>query len=177
MVKRLTHFLDINKLLPSCQFGFRKGLNDSDALVCITHDMQVGLDSGCESKIISLDFSSAFDRVNHKALLSKVRSIGIGGRFQQVHSELLTERRQHVTVECCFRFFSSLIFVTSQGSVLGPILFIIYTFDMWCAIESNMVAYADDTIIYAVIPSPQDRQRITNVLTRDVSRILSWCDR
>ena len=81
LAKHLTYFLDINKLLPSSQFGFRKGLSTSDALVCITHDIQVALDAGYESRVISLDFSSAFDRVNHKALLSKVRSLGIGGRF------------------------------------------------------------------------------------------------
>ncbi len=77
-------FLDINKLLPSSQFGFRKGLSTSDALVCIMHDMQVSLDAGYESRVMSLDFCSAFDRVNHKAPLSKVRSVGIGGHFHQV---------------------------------------------------------------------------------------------
>ena len=163
--------------MPSSQFGFRKGLSTSDALVCITHDMQVALDAGYESRVISLDFSSAFDRVNHKALLSKVRSLGIGGRFHQILSEFLTDRRQRVTVDGCFSSFSPVFSGVPQGSVLGPILFIIYTFDMWCAIESNMVAYADDTTLYAIIPSPQDRQRIANVLTRDVSRIMSWCDR
>ena len=48
---------------------------------------------------------------------------------------------------------------------------------MWCGIESNMVAYADDTTIYATIPSPRDRLRVANVLSRDISKILSWCDR
>ncbi len=76
----------------------------------------------------------------------------------------------------CFSSFSPAIFGVPQGSVLEPLLFIIYTFDMWCAVESNMVAYADNTTSYAVIPSPQGRQRIANVLTHDVSRIMSWCD-
>ena len=177
LAKRLNRFLDINNLLPSSQFGFRKGLSTSDALVYITHDMQAALDAGHESRVISLDFSSAFDRVNHRALLSKVRSIGIGGRFHQVLSEFLKDRRQRVTVDGCFSSFSPVVSGVPQGSVLGPLLFIIYTSDMWCGIESNMVAYADDTTIYATIPSPQDRQRVANVLTRDVSRILSWCDR
>lgn len=170
-------FLDTNKLLPSSQFGFRKGLSTYDALICITHDIQVALDAVYEAILMSLDFSSAFDRVNHKALLFKVRSLGIGGRFLQVLSEFLTERRQRVTVDGCYSSFSAVISGVPQGSVLGPLLFSIYTFDMWCAIETNMVAYADDTSLYAVIPSPQDRQRIANVLTRDVSRILSRCGR
>ncbi len=105
------------------------------------------------------------------ALLSKVMSLGIGGRFLQVLSNLLTERRERVTVDGCYSS-SLVIYGVPQGSVLGPLLFIIHAFDMWCVIESNMVAY-DDTTIYAVIPSPQDRQRIANVFIHDVSRILS----
>ncbi len=117
----------------------------------------------------------ALHRVNHKAVWSKVRSLGIDGRFHQVLSEFLTDRRQRVTLDGCFTSFSPVISGVPQGSVFGPLPFTIYTFDMWCAI--NMIAYADGTTIYAVIPFPEGRQRIANVLNRDVSRILSWCDR
>ncbi len=79
--------------------------------------------------------------------MSKARSLGIGGHFHQVLSEFLTDRRQRVTVDGCFSSFSPVISGVPQGSVLGPLLFIIYTFDMWCAIESNMAAYADDTTL------------------------------
>lgn len=81
-----------------------------------------------------------------------------------------------MTVEGCFSSLSAVISGVPHGSVVAPLLFIIYTVDVWCAIESNMVAYAGHTTIYVVIPSPQDRQRIADVLTCDVSRILSWCD-
>ncbi len=90
--KRLNRFLDSNKLLPSSHSGFRKGLSTSDTLVSITHDMQVALDAGNESRVISLRSSSAFDRINHKALLRKIRSLGIGGLFHEVLSEFLTDR-------------------------------------------------------------------------------------
>lgn len=72
-------------------------------------------------------------------------------------SEFKTDRRQCVPVDGCFSSFSPVIF-----GVLGPPLIIIYTFDIWLAIESSKVAYADNTPKYAVIPSPQDRQRITS---------------
>ena len=164
-------------MLPSSQFGFRRGLSTSDALVYIVHDLQASLDAGHESRLISLDFSSAFDRVNHNALLSKIRSIGVGGCFLQILSQFLTNRKQRVSLDGCYSPFSPVVSGVPQGSVLGPLLFIIYTSDMWCGIESNIVAYADDTTIYATIPSPRDRLRVANVLSRDISNILSWCDR
>ncbi|KAK3890477.1 hypothetical protein Pcinc_005557 [Petrolisthes cinctipes] len=110
--------------LPDGQFGFRKGLSTSDALLFITHNLQSSLDTGHESRLVSLDFSSAFDCVNNKALVFKIRCL-----------------------------------------------------DMWSEIESNMVAYADDTTLFAAIPSPQDRQRVADLISRDVSRIQAWCDR
>ncbi len=80
LAKRLTHFLDINMLLPSRLLGFRKGFRTSDGLVCITHDMQVAFDAGYEFRGISLDFSFALDRANHKALLSKASFPGVSSQ-------------------------------------------------------------------------------------------------
>lgn len=61
----------LNKLLPQEQFGFRKGVDASDALIFITQYLQASLDTGYELRFISLDFSSAFDLVNHEAFLFK----------------------------------------------------------------------------------------------------------
>ena len=177
LAKRINRFLDVNKLLPSFQFGFRKGLSTSDALLLVTHSIQASLDAGHETRMISLDFSSAFDRVNHKALLFKIRSLGIGGCFLDVLSDFLTNRQQRVSVDGCFSSFSPVLSGVPQGSVLGPLMFIIYTSDMWSEIESNMVAYADDTTLYECISGPQDRQRVADLLSHDIARIISWCDR
>ncbi len=122
--------------MPSSQFGFRKGLCTSDALVCIMHDMQVAFDVGYEYRVISLDFSSAFDRVNYKVLLSKAESLGTGGHFHKILSEFLTDRRQRVTVDGCFSSFSPVISGVRKEVTWDPSIFIIYIFDMWCAIES-----------------------------------------
>ena len=177
LAKRLTRFIDVNKLLPPHQFGFRKGLSTSDALLLLTHSVQASLDAGSECRLVSLDFSSAFDRVNHDALLFKIRSHGIGGNFFNMLSDFLRDRRQRVVVDGCFSSFSFVKSGVPQGSVLGPLLFILYTADMWTGIECGMIAYADDTTLYAPIPSPQDRHSVANMLSRDVMRIMSWCDR
>ena len=77
-------------------------MSTMDALLYLTHDSQSALDSGHESRLVSLDFSSAFDRVNHKALLYKVRSLGIGGSLHNILSGLLSHRRQRVSVDGFF---------------------------------------------------------------------------
>jgi hypothetical protein len=68
-------------MLPDCQFAYRKGLSTCDALLYITQSIQSWLDTGVEARIVQLDFSSAFDRVNHKALLQRLSILGVGGRF------------------------------------------------------------------------------------------------
>ena len=176
LAKRLTRFLDSNKLLPQMQFGFRKGVGTSDALLFITHNLQASLDAGRESRLVSLDFSSAFDRVNHEALLFKVRSLGIGGCLLELIVEFLSNRRQRVSVDGCYSPFELVKSGVPQGSVLGPLLFIIYTSDMWEGIESSMVAYADDTTLFVPIESPQDRVQVADLLNRDIQRIQAWCD-
>ena len=174
LAKRLIGFLNKNKLLPERQFGFRKGMSTSDALLCITHDLQTDLDRGNE-RLVSLDFSSALDRVNHKALLFKIRSLGIGDRLLGILEQFLRNRKQRVLVDGYSSSFCTVKSGVPQGSVLGPLLFIIFTSDMWSNIESNMVAYADDTTLFASIPSPHHRRSVADILCRDVWRILSWC--
>ena len=61
----------------------------------------------------------------------------------------------------------------SQGSVLGPLLFILYTADMWKDLEKKIISYADDTSLYAEVASPFDRKNVTNSLNRDLTKIQS----
>ena len=177
IAKRLVRFLNRLNLLPDGQFGFRKGLSTSDALLFICHHIQASLDAGHESRIVSLDFSSAFDCVNHKALIFKLRCLGIGERVLDILTDFLTNRKQRVSVDGCFSSYSQIKSGVPQGSVLGPLLFIIYTSDMWSGIESNMISYADDTTLFMPVPSALDRLRIAELLTRDLGRIQSWCVR
>ena len=177
LVKRLYRFIDDSGSLPSNQFGFRRALGTNDALMHIVHKSQASLDSGHESRLVSLDFSSAFDRVNHKALLYKLRLLGVGGSILGILTDFLSGRRQRVSVDGCFSEFSPVQSGVPQGSVLGPLLFIIFTADMWSDIESDMVSYADDTTLYVAIDSPHDRLTKANMLCRDILRIKSWCER
>ena len=79
MAGKLSHFLHSNSLLPPSQFSHRRGLKTSDALLTLSHSLQVALDRGMKGRLVQLDFSAAFDRVSHRGLLYKLRSIGVGG--------------------------------------------------------------------------------------------------
>ena len=66
-------------MLPTTLFAYREGLGSCDALLCVSHTLQSALESGQEARIVQIDFSTASDRVNHKGILYKLCSVGIGG--------------------------------------------------------------------------------------------------
>ena len=71
-------------MLPNLQFGFRKGRGTCDALLTISSYLQRALDCGLEARMVGLDFSAAFDRVNHAALIYKLKLLGLGGPFLNI---------------------------------------------------------------------------------------------
>ena len=176
MAKRLTNFAEKKNLFPHLQFGFRKGLGTCDALLTITNLAQKALDCGYEMRMVDLDFSAAFDRVNHKALIFKLRQLGVGGPFLSILTEFLSNRLQRVVVDGQFNDYRNVISGVPQGSVLGPLLFILYTHDMWFGLENMLVSYADDATLLAHIPSPNMISDVTESLNRHLSKISTWCD-
>ena len=125
--------------------------------------------------MVGLDFSAAFDRVNHKALIFKLKQLGIGGQFLNILIEFLSNRTQRVVVDGQCSESRNVISGVPQGSVLGPLLFILYTHDMWFGLENLLVAYADDATLIAVVPSPNMRYAVAESLNRDLARIGAWC--
>ena len=102
-----------------------------------------------EGKRVQLNFSAAFDNVSHRSLLYKLRSLCVGGQFLSIGLQVFSDSRQRVVDK-----ISVLIDVVSgvlQGSVLEPLLFILYTSELFHIVGKHMVAYANDTTTYAVI--------------------------
>ena len=126
--------------------------------------------------MVGLDFSAAFDRVNHKALVFKLRQLGVGGPFLSILTEFLPNRLQRVVVDGQFNEYRNVIWGVPQGSVLGPLLFILYTHDMWFRLENMLVSHADDATLLANIPSPNMRSDVAESLNRDLSKISTWCN-
>ena len=141
----------------------------------LVHEAQSALDNNQETRLVSLDFSAAFDTINHEGLIFKLRSVGVGGKVLSILTEFLCDRQQRVLVDGCFSSYSEVHSGVPQGSVLGPLLFILYTSDMWNGISNKMLAFADDTSLYAHIPSPSLRQEVGDSLVEDLNKIQSWC--
>ena len=102
----LRRFMECNGVLPTTQFAYRKVLGTCDALLFKSHILQSALESGQEARIMQIDFSAAFDRVNHQGILHRLCSVCIGGSVLSILAQFLFNRSQHVMVDgcwCCVR--------------------------------------------------------------------------
>ena len=96
---RLGRFMERNGVLPTTQIAYRKGLGTCDALLCVSHTLQSALESGEEARIVQIDFSAAFDKVNHQGILYKLFFVDIGGCVLSILTQFLSDRSQHVMVD------------------------------------------------------------------------------
>ena len=93
---RLGRFIEYCDVLPTTQFVYRKALGICDALLCVSHTLQSTLESGQEVRIVQIDFSAAFDRVNHQGILYRLSSVGIGCSMLSVLTQFSSNRPQFV---------------------------------------------------------------------------------
>ena len=127
-----------------------------------------------KSYIVQLDFRAAFDRVSHSGLLFKLKSIGLGGSVLSICGEFLSDPRQRVVVDDAASEWIPIISGVPQGTVLGPLLFILYTNEMFELNENRLFAYADDSTLLAVVCKPADRPAVAASLNTDFARIREW---
>ena len=173
---RLTKYVEASSLLPNGQFAYRKGLGSCDALLSMVGSIQSNLDQGLESFAVSLDFSAAFDRVRHAALIYRLQLIGVGGPFLEIIENFLSSRSQSVCVEGFRGAADRVVSGVPQGSVLGPLLFIIFTSSMWDVVSNNLIAYADDATLLASVDRQTNGADVVASLNSDLEKILRWCE-
>ena len=93
---RLGRFMECSGVIPTTQFAYQKLLGTSIALLCMSHTLQSALEGGQEARIVQIDFSAVFDRVNYQGSLHRLCCVGIGGSKLSILTQFLSNRSQHV---------------------------------------------------------------------------------
>lgn len=167
----IMNFLDSNNFFHPSQHGFRKGLSCETQLAAFLHDIHTNLDVNVQTDAVFLDYAKAFDKVPHQRLFAKLSQLNLHPTVIKWIIEFLTNRSQRVAVN---NHLSTAIPVTSgvpQGSVLGPLLFLIYINDLPLHVTSNIRMFADDCVVYRTILNTSDQLTLEN----DLTNVSKWC--
>ena len=164
------HFLSFSPL-SLCQCGFTSNRSTISALLSFTHDCHRALDNGNELCSIYFDLSKAFDTVPHIPLINKLASMQVNPFLLRWINNYLTNRSQSVALNGVQSSPLTVISGVPQGSVLGPLLFLVYIDGVARSVNhSNVIMYADDIVLYRVIKNPSDFVYIQE----DITSICTW---
>ena len=163
-----------NNLLTSLQSGFIPGDSTVNQLTFLYNTFCKALDSGKEVRAVFCDISKAFDRVWHAGLLHKLRVAGVTGEVLAWFKSYLINRKQRVVLPGAVSDWTSICAGVPQGSILGPLLFLLYINDIVTDIGSNIRLFADDTSLYIVVDNPVEA---ANCLNNDLDKITQWAAR
>ena len=174
MYKRLYQFLDSFEILYPLQFGFWEKHSTSHALLCLTETIKHSIDNGRIGCGVFLDLQKAFDTVNHTILLQKLEHYGIRGNVLSWFQSYLTGRSQYVSVNGHVSTTLPIVCGVPQGSVLGPLLFLIYVNDLASVSKVlKFYLFADDTSIYF---DSNDLFTLQKVVNRELRKVKKWLD-
>ena len=159
-------------LIKDTQHGFLSGRSCLTNLLEYMEEVTEVLDKGNPVDVIYLDFAKAFDKVPHKRLFRKLTSHGISGNLSKWIENWLTGRRQKVCINGTYSEWQEVISGVPQGSVLGPLLFLIFINDIDEQVLSRLKKFADDTKLYREINSVKDSE----ILQDDIKRLVGWSE-
>ena len=172
--KQLVNYIDKKKILFQFQFGFRKGHSTAEAITDITNTLRKAIDNNLYTCGVFLDFSKAFDTVNHMILLSKLDAYGIRGIPLKWFQSYLSDRKQYVELDGVKSPNQTMLCGVPQGSTLGPLLFLIYINDLPNSSEHlSFKIFADDTNVFA---SAKDLKTLEHLMNSELAKVKRWCD-
>ena len=171
---QLYEYFETNNLFNPNQYGFRKNYSTELALLHFTDKIINELDKSNTPLALFLDLSKAFDTLNFKILLDKLTYYGISTKCLTWFNSYLANRKQYVQMENIKSDKMTILTGVPQGSVLGPLLFIIYTNDIInCSTHFHPVIYADDTTLINTSVNLNNDQNVV-ILNQELDKIYQW---
>ena len=163
-------FLIEKDLISPNQSGFKPGDSCLNQPLSITHDIYKSFDCGYEVRGVFLDIWKAFDKVWHDDIIFKLEQNGISGKLHKLLYDFLANRKQRVVLNGQVSSWANVKSDFPQGSVLGPLLFLIYFNDLPKGVSSNSKLLADNTLFSVIHDSSTTR----NELNDDLVKINNW---
>ena len=170
--KEIMKHIEENNILYKDQHGFVNRRSCLSNLLSTLEDITALYDQGYPVDEIFLDLRKAFDKVPHQRLLYKLKKLGLGGNILNWIESFLSARKQRVRVRRSYSQWTRVESGVPQGSVLGPILFILYINDLPDAIKSSCKIFADDTKLIKPVNNEDDAK----ALQQDLVSLQQWCD-
>eukprot|EP01060_Flectonema_neradi_P037212 TRINITY_DN741_c0_g1_i4.p1 TRINITY_DN741_c0_g1~~TRINITY_DN741_c0_g1_i4.p1 ORF type:complete len:1222 (+),score=65.98 TRINITY_DN741_c0_g1_i4:1817-5482(+) len=171
---RLSNWLTCNEKLSSIQSGFRRGRNTCEQVSILLDAISRSGNAGQSSVMVAFDFTAAFDRINHRILIDKMRRMGIPTQYIKWVTHFLSNREARVYVNGTFSGYRKVRRGVPQGSILGPLLYILYVDDLCRLIDvdwATSALYADDT---AVVTTGTPREATRNAQNM-IDMVAQWC--
>ena len=170
---KVVKYLEDNSILSNSQHGFRNRRSCLTNLLDFFQGVYEYWDNSIPSDIIYLDFQKAFDKVPHGRLIKKLTSVGIGNNLTAWIKDWLIGRKQRVLLNGKGSEWLPVTSGVPQGSVLGPILFIIYINDLEAGVISSISKFADDTKVGGKALTTKDCE----ILQQDLNKITQWSEK
>lgn len=172
--KQIRLHLSTNNILPEFQSGFRPGYSCNSALSCVTDDIIGATDAGKITALVLVDYSKAFDRLNHTMLEAILKYVGFSAEAGEMMMDFFTNRTQKVVVDNKISPPLRTSCGVGQGTILGPLIYSVYTILLPTAItHSKYHMYADDTQIYTSF-YPHEYQTAEQKLNSDLSNLQNY---
>ena len=166
----------MKKALSNHQYGFRHGLSTYDLLTSLNHSWVSEVTRGGAVRMLAVDIAGVFDNVSHRGVLHQAASYGITGPLLNWLSDFLYDRKVQAVVGGASSESYKIDAGVPQGSIIGPTLFLLYVHDA-CDILPERITpavYADDTTLYAHIPTSHAVTEVCRNLQASVDALAEW---